>query len=271
VAQVLERVWFFRDVILAAVLGGLGCSLVGFYLSHLRLPFLGVCLSHAAMAGAVLGLLIGGPVGVLALAAAVLVGTAVGPLADRTGLDPNAAMATLFSLTMGLAFLGIGLLPGPKDQALGLIWGSVLFVSRTDLMWMAVALVAAVGFVLAMGKELRAVLFSREVAAASGVQADRVYYLLLLVASATVVVNLNTVGGLMLFSLLVNPCAAASRLVDTYGASLALTLVLGVVSAVGGLAVSLAANVPAGASIVVVSSGLFVLSVGLRRWRGQQD
>ena len=67
-------------ILLGAVLGGAGCALVGYLLVNLRLPFLAVCLSHAAMAGAILGYLLGQPVLATAFAGSILAALVLGPI-----------------------------------------------------------------------------------------------------------------------------------------------------------------------------------------------
>jgi len=257
----------FGTIIAAAILGGAGCSLVGYYLSNLRLPFMGVCLSHAAMAGAVFASLLGLSIWPAAFAASVAVSFLIGYLAERMEIDLNVSMGILFSFIMGLAFLGIGLTEGPKTGVLGLIWGSVLLVSRRHVIWIAAATAVAAAFAALFNKELKAVLFSRAVAASSGIREGLVYYMLLLVSGLVITVNLEAIGGLMLFSLLVAPPAAACRLSRRYRTSLLLSVLFGALASVGGLGVSYVLDTPTGASIVVVSSAIFALSALAARLR----
>jgi len=256
----MSEVWAFRDIILAAVLGGGACSMIGLYLTNLRAPFLGVCLSHAALAGAIFGSLAGLPALPVAYVSAIVVSILVGNVAERARVDLNISMGILFSLMMGLAFVGIALSPGPRTEALGMIWGSLLFVSPEDILFMGVAFGATLVFSILFAKELKAVLFGRELARASGIREGLVYYLLLLVAGGVVTVNLEAIGGLMLYSLLVTPAATASKLTERFAAAFVLTAVVGIVASLLGLYFSYLLNAPAGASIVVVVSVLFALA-----------
>lgn len=255
----------FGDIIVAAAVGGASCALVGFFLSHLRLPFMGVCLSHAALAGAVFANLFGLPVGPVAFFTAVFASFCVALAAERIRMDLNLAMGIIFSLMMGVAFIGIGLTPGPKTEALGLLWGSVLFVSVKQIYSMIIAALIAVAFILLFAKEIMAVLFSREIAAASGIRVALVYYMLLTVSGLVITTNLEAVGGLMLFSLLVSPPAAAFRITQRYWCCLACSAGLGACSALSGLYVSYVLNVPTGAAIVVAATGIFVIVVILQK------
>ena len=250
--------------LLAALLGGAGCGLAGFILVALNLPFLGVCLSHAALAGAVLAYVIGTPVLPTALAAALATAVLIGPLADRTRTQANTVMSILFSLTLGLAFLGIGLLQDQRSDVLSLMWGNLLLVQWRDLIPLAAAWLLPLVLLTTCGRWIKAVLFDRELARAAGLHATALYYALIILCGFTVTVNLNVVGGLMLYSLLTNPAVAALQLARGYRGGLLLAMVLGALSAIGGLALSFARNWPAGASIVLVSSLIYALSMAIR-------
>lgn len=263
----LETLRFFWDVILAAALSGAGCSMAGFYLTNLRMPFMGVCLSHAALAGALLGQWIGLPIWPFAFAASVAAAFLVGPLADRGGVELTVSLGIIFSLLMAAAFLIIGMMPGPRSEALGLVWGSVLFVRPSDLWAMLAVLALLIAFIVVFDKELRAILFSRSVAAACGIRETLVFYLFLVMAGAVVTVYLDIAGGLMLYGLLVNPAAAARQLGRSYVGCLLLSVGLGVSGALLGLWISYALDAPTGASIVVALGALFAVSLVVGRVR----
>ena len=253
---------------LAAVLGGAGCGLAGFFLLALDVPFLAVCLAHAALAGAVLALALGWPVLPCAFGGALLAAAVLGPLADRTRVGANVMSGILFSLTLGLAFLGIGMLDTARAPAMGLIWGNLLLLDWGRLA--AVAAVTAAGLALTalfLGP-VKAVLFSRRIAWTSGIPAGAITYALLAWCGLAVTVNLEAVGGLMLYSLLVNPAAAARQVTTQFSAALVWSVVFAAGSACGWLALSLGLNWPVGASIVLVSSAVFAAAALPQLWRG---
>ncbi len=256
--------------LLTGLLGGAGCGLAGFLLVSLNLPFMGVCLAHAALAGAVLAYALGTPVLPTALVASLATAALIGPLADKTRTQANTIMSILFSLTLGLAFLGIGLLKNQRSEVMGLMWGNLLLVRWADLIPLAAAWLVPLCLLILFAKEAKAVLFDRELARISGIHASALYYLMIALCGFTVTVNLNIVGGLMLYSLITNPAVAALQLARGYRAVILLSMLLGALSAVGGLAVSFLLDWPAGASIVLVSSLIYVLSLLIHafRWMG---
>jgi len=265
---------FWAPVMVGGLLAGASSALLGVYVVGMRIPFLGVCVSHAALAGAVFGALFGltgpallGP----ALAAAVATALLLGLLdPDRLGLDANVVLGLLFSLTMGLAFLGIGLFAvyGRSDNDVrSLLWGSLNFCRWRDVGLMGAAAVAVLAFVLICCKEMRALMFSRMEAAAAGIHVTTVWTGFLILAAAVLTVNFQTVGGLMIYSLMTNPAAAAFQLVRGHGRAVALSMFLGAASGIGGFLIAAATDLPTGAMIVILSSTLVAAAAAVRRLR----
>lgn len=253
---------------IAAVLSGSSVGLLGVYLVGLRMPFLGVAVAHVAMAGAVFAYLIGWPAQALALPLALLAAAAVAWLASaHHRADLNTITGVLLSLTMGLTFLGIGLHTGDLSPLLSLMWGSILFVRPLDTLWMALLAVVLFALVGLLGRELEALLFSRGVARLSGIHERVVLTLFLVVAALVISINLQIVGGLLMYTLLVNPAAAAYAWARSMRAVRVLALGLGVASTLGGFWISVWFDLPTGACIALVSSGLygFALLGGGRR------
>ena len=248
---------FMQNAILAAFFGGVACATVGTLVVIMRLSFIGVCLSHAAFAGAILGLLLGFDPLLGAFLFSLLSAAVIGPLADRSELNPDTSIGIVFSLMLGLAFLFMGMLSGPKTQALGLLWGSILTVTRLDLLALSLVALIVVSLVIVFYKEIQGVLFSRSTAMAVGIPASLVFYGLLLLTGATITVALPTIGGLLIFSLIINPAAAAYQLTYRLKWMFLLSASFGVLSGWLGLLASYLFEVPSGAAIIVISSIIF--------------
>ncbi len=258
---------YFVPVITAGVIGGGSTGLLGVYVVGMRIPLIGICMAHAAMAGSILGYLVGLPQMVCGLAAAVAASGLVSFLTqERIRVNMDVALGILFSLSMGLAFLGIGLVSGPKTRVLGLIWGSLLFVNWRDAMIIAATTVALFLFVVVFNKEMKAILFSRALARAAGIHEGLVWGLFLTLCAVTLTVNLDTVGGLMIYSLMVNPAAAALQVSRSYLPALITATSLGAFSALGGFIIAYRLDLPTGACIVLFSSVLFAGAVAYRHF-----
>jgi len=252
---------FMQNAIISAFLGGIVCATIGVFVVLMRLPFIGVCMSHAAFAGALLGLWLGFNPLVGAFAFSLIAAAIIGPLADRGELNPETSLGVIFSLMLGLAFLFMGLMPGTKSGALELLWGSILTNTRSDIILLAVITLVVVGLLLLFAKEIQATIFHRDIALAVGLPATLIFYGVLFLTGATVTASLRSIGGLLIFSLILNPAAAAYQLTYSMKRMFLLSAVFGVLSGWAGLWLSYVFNLPSGATIVVMSSLIFLLAV----------
>lgn len=251
---------FFQRAVLATLFAGIACSAVGVLVVTMRLSFLGVCMSHAAFAGALLGLVLGLPPMWCALALSLVAAASLGPLADRGRLAPDAASGIVFSMFLGVSFLLLALTPGPKSEALGLLWGSVLTVSAANVYVLAVVAAGSALAAVLFFKEIQTVIFSRELATSLGLPATAVFYGILVASGLSTTASLQAIGGLLVFSLMVNPAAAAYQLTYSLRTMFVLSAAFGVASGWIGLALSWAFNLPAGALIALVSGGIFMVA-----------
>ena len=251
---------FMQNAILSAFLGGIACSTVGVFVVLMHMPFIGVAMSHAAFAGALLGLWLGFDPLIGAFAFSLLAAAIIGPLADRGELSPETSLGVIFSLMLGIAFLFMGLMPGTKSGALNLLWGSILTNTRSDIILLAIVAGIVVGLVCIFFKEIQATIFNRGIALSVGLPATLVLYCVLFLTGATVTASLRSIGGLLIFSLILNPAAAAYQLTYSMKRMFLLSAVFGVLSGWIGLIFSYLFDIPSGATIVVTSSLIFMLA-----------
>ncbi len=244
----------------ACFLCGASCALLSVFVVLMRMPLIGVSMSHAAFAGAVLGMLMDVNPFLSGFILCLLAAAVLGPLSDRAEMAPENILGIMFSFLMGVAFLGMGILTRSKAQALSLMWGSLLTLSSADLVILAVVTMLLAVFIVLFFKEIRAVLFNRRLAASSGVPERAIYYALLFFTGAVISSNLATVGGLLIFALLVQPGAVAMQLTYNLKSFFWISAAAGVTACLTGLAASYIFDIPSGAAVVLAATLLFTLA-----------
>lgn len=257
----MVEIQLFSRALLAALLGGTICGIIGVWVVLLNIPFVGVAMSHAAFAGAITGLLFGLDPFLTALFFCLLTAVLIGPVAERADFEPGVALGVIFSLMLGLAFLGIGLLKGPRTEALRFLWGNILLASHRDILILAALFFLIFGFLFLFGKEVRAVLFNRELARAVGVPERAIFFSMILLIGIVVTVNLNTVGGLLVFSLVVSPASAAYQLTYRLRTMYLLSVLFALCSCLVGFFLSWVFDLPTGAAIICVASLIFSIAL----------
>lgn len=266
-----------QNAILAGLLGGVACSLIGVFVVTMNLSFIGVAIAHAAFAGALCGAWLGFSPQAGAFIFSLVAVAVIGPLADRGEFNPDTPIGIIFSLTMGLAFLFMGLLPGPKTQALELLWGSILTVSNFDLVLLFIVAVIVLTLVMLFFKEIQAVIFHREAALAIGIPANLIFYSMLFLTGSVITASLRSIGGLLIFNLILNPAAAAYQLTYSLRTMFILSASFGILSTWLGLLISYLFNTPSGATIVLVSTVIFIIAAAfspkrkVKKWKNELE
>lgn len=252
---------FLQRALLMAVLGGAVCGATGVFVVLWRMSLVGMCISHAAFAGALLGLWLGFPPMGGGLAASLCAAASVGPLAERPGFSLDTAMGVVFSVVMSLAMVALGLMPGARTEGLSLIWGNLLTVTWSDLGLMGGTALALFAFIFLFFKEIQAIIGQRQAALASGLPVRQIYYACLMLMGLVVAFSLKAIGGLLIYSLIVTPAATALQLTYSLRNMFLLAALLGGLASALGLWLSYHWGVPPGAAIVLVAALLLSLAV----------
>jgi manganese/iron transport system permease protein len=245
---------FLRRALLMSVLGGSVCGAMGVFVVLWRMSLVGMCISHAAFAGALMGLWIGFPPLAGALTASLGAAALVGPLADHPGFSLDTAIGVIFSLVMSLAMLALGLLPGARTEGLSLIWGNLLTVTSAELWLMGGIALLLFLFVFFFFKEIQAIIGQRQAALASGMPVQVLRYACFMLMGFVVACTLKAIGGLLIFSLIVAPAAAALQLTYSLRVMFLLSAALGATASVAGLWLSFRLSLPTGAAIVLIAT-----------------
>ncbi|MBA2253117.1 MAG: metal ABC transporter permease [Nitrospirales bacterium] len=252
---------FMQRSLLAAALVGALCSVIGVFVVLRGLAFVGAGTAHAAFAGVALAYLVDVP----PLPLAVLFGLATvwvtGIMEEQGRMKLDVSIGILYTATMALAILFIGLMKIYNAEVYGYLFGSVLSVTSEELRIILILSVLVLGIIVLFSKELYFIAFDQEMAEASGVPARRIYYLLLTLIALTMVVSLKTVGAILVFAMVLIPASTAYQLTHSLSHMTLYAVVIGTSSAVGGVLLSYMWDVPTGPTIVLLATGIFFVSV----------
>jgi zinc transport system permease protein len=255
---------FMQRALLAAVLVGLLCSTLSFFVVLKRLSFLGAGISHTALGGIAIGLVTG--IDPILTGSIFAVGTAMSTgYISRVGrVGEDTVIGIFYATGMALGIALISSFKGYYPELFALLFGNILSVSLSDLALMAAALVVVLLFVILFFKELLAICFDEEMAVAGGLPVGSLYMGLLAAMGFTVMVSIQLVGVVLVAALIVIPGATAYRLSNNYRIMLGLSLLFGLSGSVGGLFISYFYPVPPGAAIVLILAIMFAAAMALK-------
>jgi zinc transport system permease protein len=263
---VLEHAFMQRA--LAAALGiGVVCGALGFFVVLRRLAFVGVGISHAAVGGVALGLLLGVPPLAAGGAFGVAVALGISATSRTSRLGQDTVIGVFFSgaMALGLALASAG--RGVPQDLFGYLFGNVLAIGPRELVALgALAALVAAGLAATFRAQLL-VAFDEELARAYGHRVGLLDALLLVLLALTVVIGVRLVGVLLVEALLVVPAATAALWATHYRARLALSIALGAGAGALGLALAWQLDLAVGATVALVAVAAFFASFALRRSR----
>jgi ABC-type Mn2+/Zn2+ transport system permease subunit len=254
---------FFLPALIASVMTGLVCAVVGSYVVLKGLAFIGDAISHAAFPGVVAAFLLGGSFYIGAGIAAVLTALAISWVSRRGALRLDTTIGVLFAGTFALGVLLYSTIQGYVGDLFHLLFGYVLGISPADLVALVILGGVVLGVVALFWKELLYSTFDPLAAAASGVNVGLLDYLFIALVAVTIVVSLQAVGIVLVVAMLVTPAATAQLVTARFGRLMLIAVLVGVFSGVTGLYLSFWFDVASGATIVLVQTALFLAALFL--------
>ena len=252
---------FMQRGLVAAILVGVVCAVMGAFVVLRGLAFIGDAVSHAAFPGLVIAYLLGIPLYIGAAVAAVGTALAIGAVARRGALRFDTAVGVLFAGTFAFGILLFSTIKGYVSDLFSYLLGNVLGITFADIVQVAVLGLVILLIVAVLRKELLYASFDPAGAAASGLPVHALDYLLLGLVGVTIVVSIQAVGIIMVVAMLVTPAATGQLLVDRFWDLVKVAILVSLVAAVSGLYLSFYLNVASGASIVLVETLVFGLAL----------
>jgi manganese/iron transport system permease protein len=250
---------FIVRALLAAIVVGVVCSILGVYIVLRGMAFLGDAMAHTILPGVVAAFLLGWPLAVGALIMGVLTALGIGVLTERTSLKEDTAIGVIFA---GLFALGVAMLSLRGNYSIDLahfLFGNLLGVSTADLVLTTALGGAVLLLIFLFYKEFLVLSFDPLLAETLRLPTKFLNYLLLILIAVTIVVALQVVGVALMLAILVTPAATASFLTRRLPSMMAVSAVIGVFSGVVGVYASYYLNIPSGPAVVLVATGIFLI------------
>ncbi|MFP1633372.1 metal ABC transporter permease [Zhengella sp. ZM62] len=253
------------DFFIRALLAGTGVALVagplGCFIVWRRMAYFGDTLSHGALLGVALGLMLQVDLTLAVFAVSALISLALLVLQRRASLSADALLGLLSHSALALGLVVLAFMTWVRVDLMGLLFGDILAVSRSDLalIWGGGAIVLAL--LAAVWRPLFAATVNPEIAEAEGMRPDRANIVFMLLMAGVIAIAMKIVGVLLITAMLIIPAAAARRLASGPEQMAVLASAIGVAAVLGGLFGSLQWDTPSGPSIVVAALGLFLVSL----------
>ena len=259
---------FFQNALWASLLIAVACGIVGTYIVSRRIVFISGGITHASFGGLGMGFYFGINPLLSAFLFALLSAFGVDYLShsgNRRQIREDSVIAAVWSLGMAIGVVFIFLTPGYAPNLSAYLFGNILTVSKTDLLWMAI-LSAILVAVYSLGR--RAIVytaFDRDFAFTQQLPVRFIEYMMMLFIAATIVLSIRLIGIMLLMSILTIPQMTANLFTASYHKITVTSCILGFSGCVSGLFLSYFFNIPSGAFIILLLITFFLISKLIRR------
>ena len=254
---------FMQRGLVASVLVAAICGVLGSFVVLKGLAFIGDALAHASFGGVALAFVLGTNIYIGAFVVAVATALGIGAITQRGRVSSDTAIGVLFSGTFALGILIISRVDRYTTDLFGYLFGDVLSITAGDLWTIAILGTAVLALVAVFYRQLLFVAFDPTVAAASGLPARFLEYLLLALLGVTIVTAIQAVGIVLVVALLVTPPATAFLLTGRFHQMILMSAGIGALSALLGIYLSYYLDLASGAAIILVATAIFFLTLAV--------
>ncbi|MGK2889214.1 MAG: zinc ABC transporter permease subunit ZnuB [Candidatus Malihini olakiniferum] len=254
------------DILLPGWLAGifLACAAgpLGSFVVWRRMSYFGDTLAHTSLLGVAIGFLLDINVYYAVILVTLLLAIGLVWLERRPYLAIDTLLGIMAHSALSLGLVVVSLMNNIRVDLMAYLFGDLLSVTTQDLWLIGPGVLVVITMICWQWRLLLSMTISQELAHVDGVNLQRTRLILMLVTALTIGLAMKFVGALIITSLLIIPAATARRFARTPEQMAGLAVILGMFAVTGGLIFSALYNTPAGPSVVLCASFLFMLSLG---------
>ncbi|MCG3087719.1 metal ABC transporter permease [Sporosarcina cyprini] len=255
----LQTYAFLQKAFTTSIMVGVICGVIGSFIVLRGMALMGDAISHAILPGVAISYMLGINYFYGAVLTGVLTAFGIGAITQNSRIKSDSSIGLVFSAFFALGIILINRAKSATDLT-QILFGNVLAV-RTSDMWLTLAIGGLVLLVVIIFyKELLISSFDETMAAAYGLPTRFIHYAIMFLLTLVTVASLQTVGVILVVSLLITPASTAYLLTNRLSVMVVLSAIFGALSAVIGLYFSFLYNMPSGPVIALVTTALFVLA-----------
>lgn len=255
---------FFQNALLAAFLVSIACGVIGALIMVNRLFSMAGGITHGAFGGIGIAFYFSLPILLSTSIFTLFLAFLLAFLSKHYEHRSDSIIAVIWAFGMALGVVLIDLSPGYQSDLMAYLFGSILAVSKSDLLLMGCIDSGVVLFLMLFYRQFEALSFDREFSKTKGINTSFFYYLLIAMMSLCIVICIRLVGLILVMALLSIPSFIAENFTKNLGQMMILSTFLSMIFCVLGLVLSSYLNLASGACIIILACVGFALNLGFR-------
>lgn len=250
---------FMVRALITALLSGIMLSVLGSFTINKNMGFMADAMAHATLPIIAVGVFFGFSISALGAPAAVLIALLLGFIIKNTNIGEDTSIGIIFSSFFALGFVLISVLDVSINLE-DLLFGQILAVSTVDVFVIFALFLIVLSILFIFYKQILFFSFDPIGAQVRDLNVTFLNYLFLIILSLSIVGSLQTVGIVLVLSMLLIPAAAAKLITKTFINSIQISAIFGAIASMTGLYLSYYFNLPSGPTMSLVASTIFLLS-----------
>ena len=249
---------FMIRSLITSIISGIMLPMLGSFTINRNMGFMADAMAHATMPIIAVGVFFGFSISALGAPAAIVVALFLGFIIKNTSIGEDTSIGIIFSSFFALGFVLISLLDVSINLE-DLLFGQILAVSYFDMYSILTLFVVLLITFLLFYKQMLFYSFDPVGAELRGLNTSFLNYLFLIMLSLAIIGSLQTVGIILVLSMLIIPAASAKLLFITFNYTTIIGVIFGIISSVSGLLLSYYFNLPSGPTMALVATGIFII------------
>ena len=259
---------FMQNALVVSFFIAILCPAIGIFLVLRRYSMIGDSLAHASLAGITIGLATGSNPIIGSFLFTSFAGALIEFLRTRLKKYSDLILSIVLSLSVGIA---ITIMSSGKlhSNAEAYMFGSILTVSRADMITVIILSILSVLTLVFFYNEMLFISFDEETAKIAGVRVKAFNYIFSILVASAISVSIKIVGMLVLSSMIALPVATALQLGKGFRTTLIASIVFSVLDIMLGLFLSYFLNVAPGGFTALVSVFVLVSVMAFQKLRSR--
>ncbi|MCX6220720.1 MAG: metal ABC transporter permease [Bacteroidia bacterium] len=241
---------FFRNALIASLLASITCGIIGTYIVSRRIVFISGGITHASFGGIGMGYYMGFDPILGAVLFGIFSALGIEFFTRKADLREDSAIAMLWALGMALGIIFIFLTPGYAPNLMSYLFGNILTVSLTDILFLTFLTLGIGAFFILFYRMILFISFDEEYALTNNTPVRLFNMILICLVALTIVLNIRVVGIILVMSLLTIPQAISNLFTRYFHKMIFLSIFFGFVGSISGLVFSYVYDIPSGAAII---------------------
>jgi zinc transport system permease protein len=260
---------FQYDFILKAILVGtlisICCSCLGIFLVLKKYSMIGDGLAHVSFATIAIALLLEKSPLFISIPLVILASLLILKLNERAEVHGDSAIGLVSSFAVAVGVLISSLAKGFNVDLFSFLFGSILVISNSEVILSIILSISVLALILFFYNSLFAITYDEEFAIVQGLRTKYLNYIIVVLTSITIVLGIRVVGTMLISSLIVFPTVSALQISKGFKTTILISSLIASVCVIIGVILSFIANLPTGATIVILNAICFIVLFGVKR------